>query len=67
MKILDDYIAHEEILIAFEKKLWNYGFICYIACKGNLNEKVARKFFAQILIAIILCTEEGILHGDIKE
>ena len=32
-----------------------------------MNEKVARKFLVQILIAIIHCTQKGVLHGDIKE
>ena len=39
----------------------------YIAWKGNLNEKVSRKIFVQILNAIMLYAEEGILHGDLKE
>ena len=32
-----------------------------------MNEKVARNFFVQVLNAIMVCTEEGILHGDIRE
>ena len=36
----------------------------YITAEGNLNEKVSRKIFIQILNTIMLCTEEGILHGD---
>ena len=39
----------------------------YITAEGNLNEKVSRKIFIQILNAIMLCTEEGILHGDLKD
>ena len=39
----------------------------YITAEGNLNEKASRKIFIQILNAIMVCTEKGILHGDLKE
>ena len=65
VKIIDYFITHEQLALVFEK---NYGMIDlfdYITAEGNLNEKVARKSFVQILKAIMLCTEEGILHGDV--
>ena len=67
VKLKDYFITHEHIALVFEK---NYGMIDlfdYITAEGNLNEKVSRKIFIQILNAIMVCTEEGILHGDLKE
>ena len=39
----------------------------YINNEGNLNETPARKIFVQIRNGNMYYTEEGVLHGDIKE
>ena len=39
----------------------------YITWERNLNETTTRKIFVQILNGIMYCTEEGVLHGYIKE
>ena len=67
MKLIDYYITHEQIALVFEKKYGMIDLFDYITAEGNLNEKVSRKIFVQILNAIMLCTEEGILHGDLKD
>ena len=67
VKIIDYFVTHEKIVLAFEK---NYGMMDlfeYINNEVNLNETPARKIFVQILNGIKQCTEEGVLHGDIKE
>ena len=67
VKIKDHFITSEKIFLVFEKNHGMIDLFDYIVSEGALKEEVARKFFVQILNAIMLCTEEGILHGDIKE
>ena len=37
-----------------------------VLCKRRLSEKEARRYFSQIVEAIICCEENGVLHRDLK-
>ena len=67
IKILDFIEKHNSYLIFMERPDKCVDMWDFIDQHGPLNEKLAKKFFSQILNACLDMKAKGVLHRDIKD
>jgi len=67
IKILDFIEKHNSYLIFMERPSKCVDMWDFIDQHGPLNEKLAKKFFTQILSACLDMKAKGVLHRDIKD
>ena len=64
--LLDYFETGDSFLIVMER-FNGQDLFDFISKHENLSEKVARDIFGQVVEAVFMCKERGVLHGDIKD
>lgn len=67
VKILDFLEKSDSCIIVMERPTRCTDLFDYISKKGHLDENRARRFMRQIVTAVNLCQQRGVLHRDLKD
>ena len=67
VRIIDCYVSPKRVFIVFEKNPGMIDMFEYINIHGCFEEEKAQKIFAQVVDVVMMCANEGVLHGDIKD
>ena len=66
VRLLDYFDVGDRFMIVMER-FNGLDLFDYISKHGTLSEKTARDIFKQVVEAVMMCKERGVLHGDIKD
>ena len=67
VQIIEHFQALDMIYIVFEKTDGMMDLFDFICLHGRLTEMTAKIIFKQVLDATLVCVNEGVLHGDLKD
>ena len=64
--LLDYFDIGDNFMIVMER-FNGQDLFDFISKQGNLSENTAKDIFGQVVEAVFMCKERGVLHGDIKD
>ena len=66
VRMLDYFDTGDCFMIVMER-FNGQDLFDFISRHGTLSENTARAIFGQVVEAVMMCKERGVLHGDIKD
>jgi len=66
VRLLDYFDTGNSFMIVMER-FNGQDLFDFISRHGTLSENTARDIFGQVVEAVVMCKERGVLHGDIKD
>jgi len=66
VRLLDACDGDEVFVLVMERAESSQDLFDFITERGALPEQVAKKFFRQVVEAVVLCHRAGVIHRDIK-
>jgi serine/threonine protein kinase len=67
IKLLDYFERPDSFVIVMERPPQSKDLFDYITEKKQLDEKLAKDFFKQVVETVLACHRAGVLHRDIKD
>jgi len=67
IKLIDYYERPDSFIYVLERPSRSKDLFDYITEKGPLEEKLAVKFFKQVVTTVVGCHAKGVVHRDIKD